>query len=247
MSATPSTGYISAISFWCGICLGILALIDFLLSNAQRLKVQGWVEAAWVDLDDLRDEKLYKPYKSYKVQFAIPLGSYLSCCTIVSALVFEKAITSKERLVWLFIGNASCSLLFSWLVLPKIIRWVVAYTDVGKIVRRSIIVCYVSCVPFGIMGMIYGGNPMRLLLPTLWPYDNYGTLFACCLLYPFGVSFSLLYFFDRSAYAVVSFLMTCCTVISFILLRIAENSKGPLIGLSGLFVAIGLLTKDLGK
>jgi hypothetical protein len=257
------------ISIWVGVILGALTIFDWLLNDRQKDHLRRFGEDLWLWLADQKSGKFIQAFTGYKVQLLISvtvwgifnvlnmMGMYI----VFSADAHLSRVNQSSRLLWedlpTYIYMFVCFVFVSWKIHPPLLAWITQGASVGRFFSRcgaAVAICllmiigiviYIATSIFliaMILPLAREANTFafsqRLLLPTF--------IAAFMLIIPVGAEFGLLYFvvlLSAIWCAVVYIAIGMIRTFQFVLLRIVDNPKGPVLGLSGLLVGVAALVK----
>jgi hypothetical protein len=244
------TGFLGSISIWTGLVVGALTVIDWLLRESQKVAFQGAVAAAWVWLDDQRAEKFFAPFESYRVQVGFAVAVHMLIFCFFQLPVFYLLLPGQslfQSAGW-GIGILLSAALYSWKVIPLAIRWIVKDRSLLSINLRTYAVSLLSCLPFLLTSLVLHRDHLFLMYKAVRPGLQSTPLsfpaeLILGLFFPLATVFSFLYMAFGMFILMVWCLAAILWPVKFVLIRIAENPKGPVFGLCGLFIAIGAIVK----
>ncbi len=265
-------GLLTSLTIWTGAIVAALSVVDWLLTEAQKKTLKGWAESAWIWLDDHRMESLVRLLKSYIFQLAISFSVFILLNILDDAILslqgparFPELHVSNRAISISFLGLTILMAPGAWFVHSIVTKWLVMRSSVRALFARCLVSYLIAAIGFfvtqmGSYWLVMGGVSLCLAgmysFPSLWfesfPWCELLLLFAFGVLVLFVQSIFLLIevylsyivFFVSllwlGLFALIRFLFRTS---QFVLIRIVESPKGPVLGVSGLLVGIGALVK----
>ncbi len=258
------------ISFWVGLSLGSLTILDFLLRDKQKKWLSDKAEIFWLWLDEQKAGQFTKLLLKDRVQKGLVILAHSMIIFIIGSFVLN-----------VFFGfNINADFQIGQ---PRIYKWQI-WIDVAAMVLSMIVVTkYVhpylikrlkflptvksyllkSLKGFGLLCLIavmlvlaempiinptmdlrttadienhFGGKAIVIILHTITAIIGSPIMSEVSL-------FMFMLYIGVYWIIVVYIIMFIFRLLQFILIRIAENPKGPVIALSGLLTGIGGIVK----
>ena len=240
-SHSQVTEILGAIASWCGATVAVLSILDWLLSERQKAKVNGWLETTWLFLS-------YREPKNIEDLILTPIGQLtvdaLSAffASSLLGLVVHGIAVSSDPIVLPSIGLAywAGTATGAGFVLVYM-RWLSTSRDFRQYKSRSENASMIAVL--SLVCLLFLSKVGRAV-----PDDQFMKFV--------GFFFALL-FVTLAAAGIVGFvaywrpitwfLRGSMCVLQFVIRRIVEYPKGPVLGLSGLLMAIGALIKIFGS
>jgi hypothetical protein len=246
----------------CSASVAILTLIDWALTKTQKDYLTDKAISFWVWLDDQSPLDYLKSFKDYKTQartsliiqlfiaggmalsltFSILAGQLLSGQPLVDQFV--------KHFSWVVVGALAASVVMSLLIHPLILSWITQ----GESSLVYFLKSTVSVSPFLLIveifpnwvreGFNFGASLNFPTFPDWHPIQSFGFGFLA------ASSSVLLFFWYINIVLMAVWIMSYIVfyTIRFVLLRVIDNPKGIVLGLSGLVGAVGAVIKAfLGK
>lgn len=231
-----------------GFMVAVLTLIDFLLTDAQRKRLNDKALSAWVWLDDNRSVNFLDKFKDRdgQVQVSAWIHGFILVGTSISTLLSWFAGGSEWRFfAALWVGTVIAAPVAIWIVNPFLLSWITNGDKPLQYFLRSTvsvvpILFSIAMFPASSGIMLVGPDSSRFLART--PPIQAALLgafmpTASILLYLWYINIAL---FLGWIISIVGFGSS-----RFVLQRVVEHPKGVVLGLSALAGLIGALAKSL--
>lgn len=243
------------ISMFVGVTIGLLTVVDWLLSDKQKEKLRDYFERLWVWLDDQRYGHFTRALRSRRIQKLLT-GALYSILLIfqVSMVILHPEQLPKSFAKGPIIGGSLIALalifLLSRKVHPRVIDWVVGRGAVVGFFARGA-AAYVAGMMTLLLILILMLSARKMAPGPTVPHTLItivDILIMVIVLYPLLVEtilvgvmlgWSLLWFIN------VLLLLVFLRTTQFVVLRVVEYPKGPILGLSGLLIGIAAVLKAL--
>lgn len=258
------------ISFWIGLSLGSLTILDFILRDNQKKWISSKAELLWLWLDEQKAGRFTILFLNKKVQNGLVYFTHLGILSILISFVgriyFGWNVNANLQLghprayefqVWIDILALVVSiLLISKFLHPRLLKKLKIEPTIKSYLLKSL------------LGLIlcFGGLLIILLIesPIIWPLFDlestsdietyFGGKYVIIILHLLTAIISAPIMAETFLFQFMFFIGLYWTIIvysmiflfrflQFFLIRIAENPKGPVIALSGLLTGIGAIVK----
>ena len=257
-------------SFWVGLSLGSLTILDFLLRDKHKKWLSNKAELFWLWLDEQKAGNFTILFLQSKIQRILVILTHIGMLLIISAFLlrvyFGIQINADLELghpriykfqVWVDIA----SIIFSMLLVSKYLHPLL----LKKLNITNTIKSYLLKTLKG-LGFAYLGLLILLIiqLPIIIPlfdlnsvseienYFNGKSIVIILHIITAIISapvmsevFLFMFMFFMGLYwtIIVYIVIFVFRILQFLLIRIAENPKGPVIALSGVLTGIGAIIK----
>jgi|ERR1051325_8316400 hypothetical protein len=232
--------FFTTLSIWTGAIVALLTIVDWLLTESQKKSVKGWAEYAWLWLDYQKAGRFVIYLKSYKIQLILSVVTYISLELLATQYLFRLANQSQSSRLLFALALAAIVVLVSWIIHSRIVFWVVKPDLLHDFFRRCLYMWLIS------LALTYSFLIVEVIFE---PLESESLYVRIPFVVPFLVSsveaglITMMFFLSVFWYCLVLLIMALFKAVQFILLRIIENPKGPVLGISGLLVGIGALVK----
>lgn len=167
---------VASITLWTGALVGILKLVDWLLSPGQKRRIASWAASAWIWLDEQRLGKFVSAVRSVRAQTVLSLVAHT--LTTLAALLFLVRVflgwtgyveiyIGTPRLhvfqVWVDVAAISLSMiLLSFYLHPRITTWIAGAPSVPRYFLRASCAALLSylIMRLYILGLLWAGLPL---------------------------------------------------------------------------------------
>ena len=237
--------YLTNISIWTGAIVAILTIVDWLLTESQKKKIKCWAENSWLWLDYQRMGKFVSGIRSFRLQIIFSIVT----CVYISVLILipihnedtQNDIAPVPPSVITVILLVTVAFV-TWKIHPTVISWAIRPNSLLSYFIRISGAWLAGCVALFLMWefIIYYAaynEAYRNLAIYVLLWTTLSTILAEWGLIQTMFFLTLFWFFS------VLILMGLFRITQFILYRIADNPKGPVLGISGLLIGIGALVK----
>jgi hypothetical protein len=246
------------ISIWVGVILGALTIFDWLLNDRQKDHLRRFGEDLWLWLADQKSGKFIQAFTGYKMQLLISVTVWgISNVLNMGVYMFfahaHLSLANLPTYIYMFV----CFVFVSWKIHPPLLAWITQGASVGRYFSRcgaAVAICLLM-----IIGIVIYIATSIFLIAMILPLAREANTFAFSqilllptfiaafmLIIPVGAEFGLLYLvvlLSAIWCAVVYIAIGMIRTFQFVLLRIVDNPKGPVLGLSGLLVGVAALVK----
>jgi hypothetical protein len=242
-----------------GITIGLLTVVDWSLSEKQKEQLRDYGERLWIWLDDQRYGRFTRALRSRRVQKLLTVTIYailLIFQILIVTLDPEYANGSLFSITVLIASLLGLPLAFFILrnVHSTVIDWAVGRRGVFGFFVRSAAAYAVGSIALVLSFILmlfasklsgFGDPTVHLSIRVVGLVVQ---LIIACVAYPLAaettmigamLGWSLLWFL------VVLLLLVSLRTIQFVVLRVVEYPKGPILGLSGLLIGIAAILKSL--
>lgn len=142
----------TGMTIWTGVSIGVLKVVDWLLTAAQKRKLSSFAETAWLWLSDQRAGRFTSLVRSPRVQRAFSIFTHVSMLAITLAFLarvfWGVRIDAQFQLghprVYLFqvwidaVALAVSALFLSWWVHPRIALWIASAPSLPRYFGRAL-------------------------------------------------------------------------------------------------------------
>jgi hypothetical protein len=245
---------LASLGLWVGAGIAILTLVDWILTESQKKRLTGWGETAWLWLDDQRTGKFleFLKRKPYQVAASIVLTVIFLAAAIAGVLALLPQIADKAVTVVIVlycVGLALSMIFVAWKVHPRVAYWIIRSPSLVKFFGRSFMLSAA-----GVLLTMLIEYLMEIVGHTFDPGQGRRyfiivavvSFVAAALRLETGLVAAMLVL-SVIWLVVVLVIMAVFAVIKFLLLRIVEYPKGPVLGLTGLLLAIAAIIKIFVK
>jgi hypothetical protein len=236
------TELLGAIVSWCGATVAVLSILEWGLSERQKAKVKDWLETTWLFLSYRKPEDMEALIITPVGQLIVGAFSVFFAAAFLGLVIICGIFNLGDPMDPPSIGSAywfgtTMGIGFALIYM----RWLSASRNFKQYKSRSDHIAFLA--KLSLIGLLFFGKMGQSVLDGL---------FAKCLaLFFASLFFSLaaagvegLLFYWRP----ITWLMRCLLyVLQFVIQRVVESPKGPVLGLSGLLMAIGALVKIFGS
>ncbi len=244
-----------------GAATAVVGALEWALRDRHKRWLADRAMIAWVWLDDQRAGKFTRFLLRSPVQRLLSAGS-IALFIIVSMtenrrlLPFNAAFSiydPKRALAWLGVAWLVTPIIVGvWLLHPRATAWIVRARSVGAFFGRVTIgFATVLAVTWGVsaagdaayrsVGERVGNDAAVLNVIGFASWTAFGTL---------GVEMVTLYLMFMLSCAWLAFVWAisgAAVILRFVLLRVAENPKGPTVAIGGLLSVVGSILRALVK
>jgi hypothetical protein len=208
-----------------------LALLEIFLSEEQKRSLANGVLQIWNVLDEIKRRSYLEWFRRGK---SIPKVLFVLAICLVSLLLLFVASGRSTEAEYLFFVAAICIaipfiLLTAWFVISRLLEPLGAFETLVRIVLLALILYLPAWIGKGIE-VVTDSYFLNVVATAL-------AIYAYAMLLIWFVATAPLVF----AYALTAVLWTC----EFVVRRIAEYPKGPLLAVSGLIAALAAFTKAM--
>lgn len=220
--------------------MALLSILDWSLTERQKVKVRGHLETVWLFLSYREPKDLERLMLTTGGRFIVNSISVFLAASLSRLFVGNFNVDEPEALA--IVGNVYWIGIAGGVVLTlTYMQWLRGSSDFSKYKKR---VDHVSSFAvFLWVGIFLFSDELRRGLPGHLTYAFFA--FFCGLLFftvaAGAISSAALYW-----RALIWLLRGVLFGVQFVVQRIVEYPKGPILGLSGLLMAIGVLVKILG-
>ncbi|MBR1252270.1 hypothetical protein JQ634_00975 [Bradyrhizobium sp. AUGA SZCCT0240] len=213
-----------------GTAVFVLALLEILLSEEQKRSLANGVVQIWNILDDIKARSYLDWLRHGR---SVPRMFFVLAICLLSAFFLVIASANTEELGYrVLIAGMLLASPFILLTAKFVISRLFVPAGAFETIVRIILMALILCLP-GWLGLSISeaANPFIRVVA------------AALALYTFGM---LLIWFVAAAPLVFSYvLMALLGTSEFVVRRIAEYPKGPLLAVSGLIAAVAAFTKAI--
>lgn len=258
------------ISFWVGLSLGSLTILDFLLRDKHKKWLANKAELLWLWLDEQKAGKFTILILKERVQNGLVIVTHLSIILIIISFLlrvfFQVNVNATFQLghpriykwqVWVDVAAMILSMiLVTKYIHPLLLRKLKFSPTVKSYLLKSLKglgFCYLAMfilllaeipIIFPTMDLEtgieiekhFGGRTIVIILHVL-------TSILAAPLMSEAFLFMFMLFIGIYWIIIIYVVMLIFRMLQFLLIRIAENPKGPVIALSGLLTGIGGVIK----
>lgn len=258
------------ISFWVGLSLGLLTILDFLLREKHKKWLTDKAEILWLWLDEQKVGKFTKLILKERVQKGLVIFTHLGIILIIVSFLLRVFLNvninasvqlGQPRIytwqVWVDIGAMILSVvLVTKYIHPGFVKWLKFLPTVRSYLLKSLKglgLCYLAMlillvaeIPIIFPSMDletadaiekhFGGKTIVIVLHTL-------TSLIAAPIMSEAFLFMFMFFIGLYWIIIIYVVMIIFRVLQFLLIRIAEHPKGPVIAISGLLTGIGAVIK----
>jgi hypothetical protein len=233
------------------VIVSVLTLIDWLLTKTQKERLSDKAIAVWMWLDDHRSVDFLRKFKDYReqVKLSATLQIFITCGLVVAAILsWYGGGPGNYFAIWVAVGAAVTVPPMVWVVHPAILKWMTqGDSSLGYFVRSTI-----SVLPIVIVTIIFRED-ILMIWPT--PRNSFyfehlsalrSGLFGVFMVYSSVVLY--LWYINIALFGAWLLSIMFFGASRFVLVRVVENPKGIVLGLSALVAGIGAVLKAiLGK
>jgi hypothetical protein len=235
------------VAFGTAFFVALLNTIDWLLTKNQKKWLSDKAISVWVWLDDNRSIDFLRRFKDYReqVKSSAIIQAFMTIAFLPAAILGGR---EEAPLQWAAIGGILVAPATIFLIHPAILRWITQpKTSLGYFVRSTI-----SVLPI-VLGLYVFNDDINAIFAHglarsfLRVTTEVATGRAVLLGMFMAVASTILFFwyvnvvlFGAWALSVLLF-----GISRFVRVRVAENKKGVVYGLSALFAIVGALAKSL--
>ena len=256
------TDFMAWMAMWSGGALGVLVFVNWALSERQKT----WINDRFIDLfiwlDDQRELKYLRHLRQFRWQVIVVI--LYAALALLMVLVMAYGILSGEAartetprglvhaMLGGYLGSFMATLFMARTAQPYVLDWVTKTEGSWSYIGRSTL-ALLAILPVTIVLAATYLIADWAMYPATASYDEYlGQRHPFYLLVGgavmmFATTVALLvltsWLLVVIPVVVVLVIMSVFRVGQFVAARIAENPKGPIIGLSGLLTAIGAVAK----
>jgi hypothetical protein len=167
---------VGSIALWTGTLVGVLKLVDWLLSPRQKRRIASWAATVWIWLDEQRLGKFVSAVRSVRAQTVLSLVAH-TIITLATLLFLGRVFLGWTGYVEIYIGTPrlhvfqvwvdvaaillSMSLL-SFFLHPRITAWIARASSVPQYFLRvsfAVLLSYLTTRLY-ISGLLWAGLPL---------------------------------------------------------------------------------------
>jgi hypothetical protein len=224
---------------------GFLAVIDWLLPETRKKWISDRASTVWIWLS-------YQQSWPYirKLRDPLAFDIFLAIGVALVLMIAFKYIVAAEATVPLKAATGGIVLIpvailfFVRAQLRRGLTWLTSVEAGWKILIRSIVICVVALATGALLAELYN-RLYSVYSSNPFPVFSAGMVVAISAIAIFMMLYALLLF---TFYIVGIYFMICLFKVSeFVVLRVAEYDKGPVLGLAALLTGIGTALKALGS
>jgi hypothetical protein len=243
------TALLTTLGIWFGAGIAILTIVDWILTERQKKRLTDWGAHAWIWLDDQRMGTFlnFLRKKTYQITASVVIMVVFLVFGILGILVLTTGLDDKK--LFLLLGTYSLCLLaamvfVAWKIHPRFTDWIMRSPSLKGFFGRCALIAGLSLgLTFGIETVLHlvtkdvdsAGMSDLLILAIVY-------LLTSPIRFEAGLVSTML-ILSLAWLVTVLLLMALFAVMKFFLIRIVEYPKGPVLGLSGLLIAIAALIK----
>jgi hypothetical protein len=183
---------LGSITLWTGTLVGVLKLIDWLLSPRQKRRIASWAATTWIWLDEQRLGKFVSAVRSVRAQTILSLVAH-TVITLAALLFLGRVFLGWTGYVEIYIGTPRLHvfqvwvdvaaillsmILLSFFLHPRITAWIAGAPSVPRYFLRASFAVLLSylIMRLYISGLLWAGLPLgegvwdgsKFLGPTLF-------------------------------------------------------------------------------
>jgi hypothetical protein len=260
--------FFASLSIWTGAVLAVLTVLDWALTNRQKNWLTDCAIALFVWLDDQRELKYLKYLGKFRWQRIVII--LYGMLVLVGALLMtfinytggfdqpEIPPAFGNIIIEIYLGTL-VGVLVMIRIMPRVLNWITKTEGSLLYIVKSTLALIATLLVYSMLALIQTPlisrmqtylNPSSredIVLTMSDPFSNpivtliYSVFAGACAAVVGVVLLS--WIFVVGPVVIILILMLFLRVIQFITARIAENPKGPILGVSGLLTAIGALAK----
>jgi hypothetical protein len=245
--------FLTSLGIWVGGITAVLALVDWVLTEAQKKRLRGWGETAWLWLDDQRLGKFVNLVrkKGPQVAASITVIVFFLAAAILGMTV-ELAGKAVGKRIYLILGAYSLGLIaamvyVAWKIHPKITDWILRSASLKGFFGRCLAIA-LPCLAASffieyLLTFVVSTGDQSGRMAVVVSEQTYLIILAIVYLITSPIRFeagmvSTMLTFSLAWLVIVLLLMALFAIAKFVLIRIVESPKGPVLGLSGLLIAL---------
>jgi hypothetical protein len=222
---------------------GFLAVIDWLLPETRKKWISDRASTIWIWLSYQQSwpyiRKLRDP-RAFNIFFAI--GVVLVLVIAFKYIVLAEATVLLKIATGVIVLIPVAILLLVRTQLRRGLTWLTSVEAGWKILIRSVVICVIALTTAALLVELYN-RLYSYYSSNPFPAFSAGMVVAISVIAIAMLLYALLLF---TVYIVGIYLMICLFKISeFVVLRVAEYDKGPVLGLAALLTGIGTALKAL--
>jgi hypothetical protein len=246
--------FLTSMGIWVGAVTAVLAIVDWILTEPQKKLLRGWGEHAWLWLDDQRMGTFLKFVRKRSLQIvaSVVIIVFFLLTGILGFVLELHSGSVVDRRIYLVAGAYSASLLaamgfVAWKIHPRITDWILrSGTLLGFFIRCLLISSICLAAAFLIDNratfLVAAAERNERMRMTYLIILSIIYLATSPIRFEAGLVSTML-ILSFVWFVMVLMLIALFAIIKFFLLRIVEYPKGPVLGLSGLLIAIAALVK----
>jgi hypothetical protein len=224
------------------VTVAILSLVDLALSDAQKKRISDQVIRLWNWLDDMKQLSFLNWLRARPAQRLFIIAASLISVQSVSPFFIEAFLVdlppdefwnSIITLIILLLGTA-----FGLWIGPIIVSYLLQSNASIQFLWRSFKLLLLVIMPDAVL--------LIFAVSSFAEYDVSSLSYFALLLHPLSVSLLAFWAIAFIPLVIVYIISAVLWVSEFIMRRVAENPKGPVLAISALFTAILAIFKALG-
>lgn len=167
---------VGSITLWTGAFVGVLKLVDWLLSPRQKRTIASWAAAAWIWLDEQRLGKFVSAVRSVRTQTLLALVAH-TVVTLAALLFLGRVFLGWTGYVEIYIGTPRLHVFQVWVDVaaillsmilvgfflhPRIATWIAGAPSVPRYFLRASFAAALSylIMRLYISGLLWMGLPL---------------------------------------------------------------------------------------
>ena len=219
--------------------MAVLSILDWSLSEHQKTKVKSFFETVWIFLSYREAKEIERLILTFGGQYVVISASCVGATSLLMLFMLSDRISHMGLFAKLDADVFANGCVAGIIVAIVHMCWLDNSADFPQYKRRS---DRVTALALLILTCLFVSG-VALVIPDYLTAGFTGAFYALLLFSGFASTIS--------SAALCWLLITFCLrgvlrTIQFIVERVVEYPKGPILGLSGLLMAIGALVKILG-
>ena len=220
--------------------MALLSILDWSLSEHQKVRMRGYLETVWIFLSYRDPRDLERLMLTTGGRFIVNSLSVFFAASLSG--LFIRTLDVDEPEVLAIIGTPYWAGTTVGVILTLVyMHWLGNSSDVSKYKRRVDGVSGFAI--FAWLGILFTLDSLRRVLADSLTFTFFAFLFALTFFTLSVGAIAGTAFYWRS---IIVFLRGILLGVQFVVQRIVEYPKGPILGLGGLLMAIGALVKTFG-
>ena len=259
-----SKDHLSDISMLVGATIGLLTTVDWLLSERQKEQLRAYGERLWIWLDDQRYGNFTRALRNRRAQKLLTAATYSAVLILQAFLVMRypqyapKHANRHTLLVGTLVATPA-GIAITWFlsrkIHPRVIDWIVGSGGVFGFFARTAFAYTLGLIAYvlTIILVLITRKVTAIDVPTI-PHLVLGIVGLLVLLVIVGVGLPIaaetvmlgvMFVWSLLWFLAVLLLLAFLRTTQFVVLRVVEYPKGPVLGLSGLLIGVAAILKSL--